>query len=753
MSNLSGFFRLIFAVLAMFAVLQTPGHAQVPDGRNEQVCSKNPAEYSGFKIKDIRIKANFLLFSLNVGALTLPNAQASVRRRGDTVIEVNQAFSEAGYFNLQKQLNEDLSTALLSSGAGVLAVLPRIVNCDDIAGEIEVEYSILGIPFSTGVAGSASFELPGFYLNKKKAAVSMDAAPFQLVPYLGYNGSRGLFPGVKIRKAFKTKLIQHFALNADISFPGAIVNAALAGSDEVKSGILNHAEWRAGYSLAKLPAGALRLNESTFFGQIAGSTRPFSAGGSLSFRYGATFEGGRRSTNVAETALPEATIAESGYGAGKFYIGGVSAWRRHSLKVSYGLQLGNTGKNLQVNYLKNIFDAAYRGRYLLADHQSLQLDLALSSGKLSSIHGDIPGAERFFGGNAVREFIPGDSWRISNGPFIRSISQNRLNGPDTGPAIGGDSYHSVNLTLSLPVWHKPLIPDEISKDQTVIFGLGTGVRSSRLALAESEVQQPGQPDEDGFTNYRVTDIQQLVNILNDTTKVNVTAVVDSITNLIKPESDMLSQQVSDTSGQNGAQVSLTADLQLFNQVQGYAERINLFFPDPADSADFDNDTQYDIESLVLGYGNAIPAYFTGISEGIASLRKFYKAKGLSDKWEKLNLMAGQLKSMQQDVRKAIRDNYTPKAELLVRPTTQYVGRVLEVLFKELNIVSVSPVLMLDAARLNVKGDKAGNYGLGGGVRLSLVNFDVYAGYSFNPARQTDHKKGAFVLSIDITDLF
>ncbi|GGH36663.1 hypothetical protein GCM10007423_29090 [Dyadobacter endophyticus] len=35
--------------------------------------------------------------------------------------------------------------------------------------------------------------------------------------------------------------------------------------------------------------------------------------------------------------------------------------------------------------------------------------------------------------------------------------------------------------------------------------------------------------------------------------------------------------------------------------QGYGLRIELFMPDRADSADFDNETEYDIEAMVLGY--------------------------------------------------------------------------------------------------------------------------------------------------------
>lgn len=45
------------------------------------------------------------------------------------------------------------------------------------------------------------------------------------------------------------------------------------------------------------------------------------------------------------------------------------------------------------------------------------------------------------------------------------------------------------------------------------------------------------------------------------------------------------------------------------------------------------------------------------------------------------------------------------------------------------------------------------YGIGTGVRLSLVNLDFTAGYSVNPNKKSGEPPGAFFFRMDINDLF
>lgn len=86
----------------------------------------------------------------------------------------------------------------------------------------------------------------------------------------------------------------------------------------------------------------------------------------------------------------------------------------------------------------------------------------------------------------------------------------------------------------------------------------------------------------------------------------------------------------------------------------------------------------------------------------------------------------------------------------------FVNRTLNTLFKDLNIFSVSPVAVFDAAWIGpAKGVLGGNrIGPGAGVRFELasyVNFTM--GYAWNVNRQPGEGKGALFFSIGIRELF
>ena len=94
-------------------------------------------------------------------------------------------------------------------------------------------------------------------------------------------------------------------------------------------------------------------------------------------------------------------------------------------------------------------------------------------------------------------------------------------------------------------------------------------------------------------------------------------------------------------------------------------------------------------------------------------------------------------------------------------SSSYVGRILGIFFRETNLVAISPVVMFDAARLridklsdtNLPDTNRFRYGIGSGLRFSLINVDFTAGYSFNPTRRLNEPRGAFVLRMDINDVF
>jgi hypothetical protein len=75
--------------------------------------------------------------------------------------------------------------------------------------------------------------------------------------------------------------------------------------------------------------------------------------------------------------------------------------------------------------------------------------------------------------------------------------------------------------------------------------------------------------------------------------------------------------------------------------------------------------------------------------------------------------------------------------------------------REANLIGISPVLLLDAARIWQRGMGSGDtrYGLGGGVRMSIVSFDITAGYAWNLGRLPGERRGAWIVKFELSNLF
>jgi hypothetical protein len=82
----------------------------------------------------------------------------------------------------------------------------------------------------------------------------------------------------------------------------------------------------------------------------------------------------------------------------------------------------------------------------------------------------------------------------------------------------------------------------------------------------------------------------------------------------------------------------------------------------------------------------------------------------------------------------------------------FVKRTLNTLFKDLNIYSLRPVAVFDAASIGPATGSLGGTRIGpsGGVRLELVSYVNFTlGYAGNVNHRIDEDKGALFFSIDI----
>jgi hypothetical protein len=87
----------------------------------------------------------------------------------------------------------------------------------------------------------------------------------------------------------------------------------------------------------------------------------------------------------------------------------------------------------------------------------------------------------------------------------------------------------------------------------------------------------------------------------------------------------------------------------------------------------------------------------------------------------------------------------------------FVRRTVNRLLYEMNFGSVSPVLAVDIARIgsqSIRGDTATRYGVGGGIRLMLLDsLRLTAGYSFNPNPRSWEGRGAAFFGLDVLKVF
>ncbi len=730
----------------------------------------------------------------------------------------------------------------------------------------------------------------------------------------------------------------------------------------------------------------MRLAESTGLAQAFVATRPLNDR-RLFFRFGVSAEAGNRQTDLPQTGLPASVVARSGYGSLKMYAGATLGSRRNEWKASYGLELGNSGRGVRVDFVKQIFDTAYTGRFLPSPHMPMQFDARFSAGTISAVGGgSMPAAERFFGGNVERDFIEGDSWRISSDPFIRSFLQGRLNRTESGVPIGGNDFIAFNLTASQTIWSTPLLPQQVARDADMKAALGAQLLNTRKFLREAPIHQSGQmkaliekigklsppsagkegqgpvdilkttlgcpapdsdstdpvsdfppeaqelastlctevsdaqdsvesadlpPDDDKavieneeqatkFINnpvefqarvlavgvpvigvpdadqppvigemrkntrglrailetalsapdttpematklraaiatlsalsrednsgtldksqadilsgladmkklreYRMSELQPMLDVLNqpDGAGRTLDGLLDGISQQLKPVRDAAKAELDETQKKlapaRAALIETQKKLQALasnspdrqklieqeakqrqevtplekkkEELEDFIERIdvvttyagkakashkttNLFV-----SQQLTDEVKYSIELLAVGFGGGSPAHLTGVAEGVDDLREPFSARRLDAQWDKLKANADAVVSFQDRVRPAFRKLQIPKYEREANKTVFFVGDILDSFFKELNLLGVSHVLMLDAARIRQTdipgGESRFRYGIGSGLRFSLVNLDFTAGYSINPHRLPGEGRGAFVFSMEINNLF
>ena len=674
----------------------------------QAACSDAPVEYQsrGYRVNRIRITNPFSFFQAEKAEMDWLKAGLPLRE--------GQVFSNARYNNGVKFISEKLRSGIPLSGQRfrLIVVTAKLLSCNSASTPptLDVEYHVLTTDYHA--YSSHLFEVKKARAEEPatSAAVENTEGRFLFKPIADYNATTHAAGGFKSSVQLPNQL---GAIGADFEQSSSSIrgDAEYQGDASTPYPLVNHLTWRVDYSYYKLPAGAVDISQGRVILQATGASKPLGSNGFI-LRYGVSLEGGNQQTTpLAAGQNTEHTTPGSGYGALKSYVGVSAPLTSHqSLAASYGVEFGSANSSPQLDFTKHLVNLSYLGRLHpkpSADnsfHRMLTIEAELAGGFIQHSK-DVPTPERFFGGDNTQFFMPGDAWTIRDGPFIRSIPENNLNGAQSG-LLGGASFYSISTTWSVPIWGRALIPKEVTQNgefrKNLQFAEGTALSALTLFY---ETNSPGLQSALGQT-------QSLLNTL-----------------------DTLSQQLSAIKAQNPTNQSLIAQIE---------------------------NAQGDADFLARSLKNAQTQKGIGLDQDVADNQVSPLASVLQDldsvipavspNDPELTTTRSALVSAQDSILEDLKSINPKVAADKARKQLNLVTPVINELVDEINLFSVSPVLAVDAAR--IWPDRFGTrFGIGGGVRFSLVNFNVTLGYSFNPSPHAGEGRGAFFFSMNVADLF
>jgi hypothetical protein len=167
------------------------------------------------------------------------------------------------------------------------------------------------------------------------------------------------------------------------------------------------------------------------------------------------------------------------------------------------------------------------------------------------------------------------------------------------------------------------------------------------------------------------------------------------------------------------------------------------------------DALYTLSRLILGIGKLVPSQLESAILAANQLAQALGNGGRPDESKAVAEAGGKLREDLARLEPRLRSLQIPPGERWARQQNAYFVRALDVAFREMNLATVSPAVLFDAARIGPvqNGFPSFRYGIGPAVRLSIVTFQVTMGYSFNPSPRSWEPRGAFFFAMDVADLF
>jgi hypothetical protein len=708
-----------------------------------QTCrSQNPNDYErdNYVVQSVSIESDETIFARAVTSVPGLISQLQVQAgrlfsKADLAASERAIIASSGYIDEPTIYVPSVKTIFDNCNAGARQV--RVV--------FQVSYLSAPVKAASGVPTTYErFQAPSTPRTHRGSALGRLGSIFKLEPFVGFTGSENI-AGAGLTVNPNNCVFQRLSAQGGGSASTALGSASLEGDRLFESAALRALTWRAGYEYSKFPSeDDLGLKKGTGFLQFFASSKSF---GSQEFvlRYGASVEGGNRQTNLVDALVPAGDVASAGYKSIKTYIG--ASWRlgSHYFKSSYGLQAGGTNEqsvvaDKPVDFLKHVFDAAYKVRFFPWDNKPLSLEAQFTAGRINR-RGVLPVAEQFFGGNVDENFIAGSDWQIRTAPFIRSFSGKRLIVSDSLVPTGGEHFVSFNTTLSATFWSKPAIPKDARAEIPVAFDIlenhpkAKFIRDALTTMFTVETksyrEQIATVDSAGIDNALLSLQQLLKSIppagLQPATRAlrrKCLADIEVSLGLVKSFKEKIVFE-------NGKFVTTNADARP-ELLELVSETMN------EDTGAKDDGFLLLIVKRLTGmidqHDPALDAVSPDLVRHRDSMQVLYDTNKLKfDTFERDGLPIAQTNAMN-----------------FIRDLHSQIDRI----GRELNIVSVGPVFMFDAARLNTENQRSGfRYGVGAGLGVEFFGLQLTGGYSWNPNRRLGEPRGAAVFSFNVNELF
>jgi len=599
-------------------------------------------------------------------------------------------------------------------------MVTSVENCS--GKQLDLNFWMLSSQIAPVLSGT--FESGTQEKTSPQTSAGLDALKdkFKISPSAGYNRTDRLYAGGSAQYDMTTGQfpLGKFRIDGIGSTSMHNLEAALSGAYDAATGWLAHSQWELNYQSNSEPAVDSRLGQNRLAVQYSAVSRT-----PILVRFGMSLEGGNlQSTPPSNVPVASNTITSTGYGSLKFFLGTTGRWQKtdnvslgravpfNTFSGSYGVELGSTNSGSDLSWIKHVADFADDLTVPVGDHRWVDVDTHLTGGFIQ-VRSAVPQAALFFGGNRQSSFISGNDWAIASEPFIRSISANRLAATTAG--FGGTRFISFNSTVSLATWRFPLVPAEVTSDKSFSKQLQDAFTTSTNLL------DVGYQTQDPHYLALISNLPEVQTLLTSL-KTAVTASQKAAT----PQTASL--YMACLSPIRRALVRVT-DAQKHKGQAQYSEVVEL-----TQGATGHPEQENWLSKIQVACVNELNAQVNDAT-----------IAGPAGELDTLHsTMKGDIAAIDP-----VASHARAQAEMMFPKAT------LNTLLYQVNLFSLSPVLVFDVAHLGPAPSALGTrYAVGGGVRMDLVshvNFTL--GYAANPKRLANEGKGALFFSMGLNNLF